>query len=193
MPVFRAYDPIPAFTFHVTIEGRDVGYFTECQGLSFERDVVEHKEGGTNDFVYMLPGRARQGTVTLKRGVDPDLELLEWYNLGAINGKMPRDDVSVVIFDRAHNEVARFDLVEAFPAEYSGPALRADDVAPAVQSLSIVYGGQSEGGGGDGGEGAEGGEAEKEKTEVDLAALAKNVYALMKRDARLDRERLGRA
>jgi len=192
MPVYREYDPIPAFTFHVTIAGRDIGYFTECEGLTFERDVVEYKEGGTNDMVYMLPGRAQRGTVTLKRGVDPELEMLDWYNEGAINGKMPRDNVSVIIFDRAGAELARFDLVDAFPTEYSGPTLKADAVAPSVETLTIVHGGQSEGGAEGGAEGEAEAEEEKEEGEIDLKALALKVYALMRQDARLERERLGR-
>jgi phage tail-like protein len=192
MPVFRKYDPIPAFTFHVTIEGRDIGYFTECEGLSFERDIIEHKEGGTNDMVYMLPGKAKRGAVTLKRGVDPDLELLDWYNAGAINGKMPRDNVSIIIYDRAHKEIARFDLDEAFPSEYVGPSLSSAMVAPAVQSLTIAHGGPPEGGeGAEGGE--EEGEGEEEEGPVYIPDLAQSVYNLMKREAWLDRERFGRA
>ena len=196
MPVFRKYDPIPAFTFHVSIEGMgELGYFTECEGITFERNIVEHKEGGVNDMVYMFPGQVKQGTVRLKRGVDYDFRLLDWYLEGSINGKMPRNHVSILIFNRAHEQVARFDLLEAFPTEYSGPALKADDIAPAVEILSITHGGQNEEGGG--GEGGEGDEAEGEDDEaagqppVDVPALAKKVYALMMHEARLERERQG--
>jgi phage tail-like protein len=193
MPTYRKYDSVPAFTFHVTVEGVEVGFFTACTGLSFERDVVEFKEGGTNDFVYLFPGKAKQGTVQLKRGVDPDLALYDWYSEGAINGKMGRRNVSILVFNRAHEQIGQFDLLDAFPTEYSGPAVKADEISRAVEIVSITHGGQpSKGGGGGGGDGIQEDEEKATDQKIDLSALAVEVYALMKREARLDSERLGR-
>jgi phage tail-like protein len=46
MPVYRDYDPVPAYMFGVEIEGQSVGVFTECSGIEMEREVEEYREGG---------------------------------------------------------------------------------------------------------------------------------------------------
>jgi phage tail-like protein len=138
MPVFREFDPTPAFTFAVFLEGVEVGLFTGCEGLTNEREVIQHKEGGTNDFVYMFPGRATPARFTLKRGTDPELKLLDWFNQGLVNGKVKRINMSIIVYDRGHNPVQSWDIVDAWPIKYHGPTLRADDTIPAAEEIEIA-------------------------------------------------------
>jgi phage tail-like protein len=138
MPVYREYDPTPAFKFAVSLEGVEVGFFTGCEGLTNEREVLEHKEGGTNDFVYMFPGRATSARFTLKRGTDPELKLLDWFNQGLVNGKVKRINMSIIVYNRAGTPVQTWDITDAFPIKYVGPTLRADDTVPAAEEVEIA-------------------------------------------------------
>jgi phage tail-like protein len=138
MPVYREYDPTPAFKFAVSLEGVEVGYFTGCDGLTNERGVKEFKEGGTNDFVYMLPDRATPARFTLKRGIDPELKLLDWFNQGIVDGKVKRINMSIIVYDRSGTPVQTWDITDAWPVKYVGPTLRADDVAPAAEEIEIA-------------------------------------------------------
>ena len=139
MPVYREYDPIPAFTFAVSLEGVEVGYFTEIEGLASGRDVISHAEGGMNDTRRMFYDREQPGRLTLKRGTDPELKLLEWFNEGLINGKVKRINMSINIFNSAGELIQTWDLTDCWPIKYHGPTLRADDTAPAAEEIEIAF------------------------------------------------------
>src|SRR5579859_648561 len=72
-------DALPQLTFLVEISGVTIGQFCECTGLSVEYDVMEYAEGGNNDFVHRLRGRARYPTISLRRGVTSQDALLKWF------------------------------------------------------------------------------------------------------------------
>jgi phage tail-like protein len=139
MPVYREYDPIPAFKFSVSLEGVEVGYFTEIDGLSSGRDVISHAEGGMNDIQHMLYAHEQPGRLTLKRGTDPELKLLDWFNQGIINGQVKRINMSIIIYDSSGTAIQSWDLTDCWPIKYVGPTLRADDVAPAAEEIEIAF------------------------------------------------------
>ncbi len=138
MPVIRQYDTIPAFKFAVSLEGVEVGYFTEIAGLAGRRDVISHAEGGMNDTQHVLSGHAQPGRLTLKRGTDPELKLLEWFNQGLINGKVKRINMSIIVYARDGTPVQSWDIADAWLIKYVGPTLRADDTIPAAEEIEIA-------------------------------------------------------
>ena len=74
-------DPVVKFRFSIKIKDAVVGWFTDCSGLTVERETVQHPEGGINDYVHQLPGRVKQSRVTLKRGL-ADNALWSWFEKG---------------------------------------------------------------------------------------------------------------
>ena len=68
MAVSDRTDPLMAFRFIARIDGDAQGGFSEVSGLQVELDVLELQEGGENAFVHKLPGRAKHGYLTLRRG-----------------------------------------------------------------------------------------------------------------------------
>ena len=139
MPVYREYDPIPNFTFAVSLEGVEVGFFTEIDGLACGRDVMSRAEGGMNDLQHMFYDHEQPGRLTLKRGTDPELKMLGWYNEGLINGKVRRINMSIIINDVAGNPLQSWELTDCWPIKYHGPTLRADDTAPAAEEIEIAF------------------------------------------------------
>jgi phage tail-like protein len=139
MPVFKEYDPVKAFKFAVSLEGVEVGLFTSIDGLGSGRDVTSHAQGGQNDIKHMFYDREQPGRLTLKRGTDPELKLLEWFNQGIINGKVKRINMSIMIFDRDGKPFQNWDLTDCWPIKYVGPTLRADDVSPAAEEIEIAF------------------------------------------------------
>ena len=116
-----------------------MGYFTEIGGLASGRDVISHAEGGMNDTQHVLYDHEQPGRLTLKRGTDPELKLLEWFNQGLINGKVRRVNMSIMIFNRAGTAIHNWDLTDCWPIKYVGPTLRADDTAPAAEEIEIAF------------------------------------------------------
>jgi phage tail-like protein len=60
------FDVSPAWKFYVEVLGVLVAEFQECSGLTAERHVERIKEGGTNDFEWLLPGQISFGNIVLK-------------------------------------------------------------------------------------------------------------------------------
>ncbi len=70
--------------FKVTLDDHtDLGSWTKCEGLSVEYDVQEIKEGGQNDYVHRLPGRAKYQNIKLTRPIDKDTgKVAVWLAVG---------------------------------------------------------------------------------------------------------------
>src|SRR5574340_755408 len=91
-------DPVVKFRFSVMIKDAVVGWFTDCNGLTVERETVQHPEGGINDYVHQLPGRVKQSRVTLKRGL-ADNALWNWFEKGLYDGKVERNNITIILYN----------------------------------------------------------------------------------------------
>jgi phage tail-like protein len=128
-------DPYKNFRFRVEIDGIAQAGFAECTGLSTAVDVIEYREGG-DVHVRKLPGRAKFGNITLKRGVTNSHELQDWMK-NLLQGQTDRRDGSIVILDDAGQEVVRWHFWNAFPVKWEGPDLNAKGTDVAIESLEI--------------------------------------------------------
>lgn len=132
--------PYTGLRFWVQIDGVQVAGFSECTGLSIETEVFEYAEGGNNGFVHKLPGRAKYSNVTLRRGLDAGQDLYRWYIAGIDGLKTKRKNISILMYSQGWDEpVARWDLKEAFPVKWTGPDLKTDAGATAVETLEFAH------------------------------------------------------
>ncbi len=188
-------DLIAKFRYGVEIQGVVVGWFTECSELSLEREVTPYKEGGVNDYVHQLPSHVTYSAITLKRGL-ADNVLWDWFQKGLYDGKVELHNVSIVLYGGDRAEAKRWNLIDAYPAKWTGPELIGDSDELAIETLEIGCGG-GEGASVQraGGEGVVGvGQATplaQEEEPIDLSALAGRVVSLLRRDLQLERERRG--
>lgn len=131
-------DPISGFRFGVEVKGIIQGWFTECSGLTMERETFPHKEGGVNDFEHKLPGRVKYSNITLKRGVAGP-ELWQWFREGLYDGKVKRNNVSIILYSGDRKKAKRWNLSDAYPIKWSGPDLKADGNNVAIETIEFVH------------------------------------------------------
>ncbi len=189
------------FQFGVEIEGVMAGWFTECNGLSIERDVTPHPEGGINDFVHQLPGRVNHTNITLKRGLVDNI-LWDWFQQGLHDGQVAPHNVSVISYKPDGTEATRWNLTSAYPAKWSAGAIQSDSNQILIETLELTQNGSASVGG-----------AVSRKMdnnavqriiddltspqnsttdEIDLPVLAEKIYNLLKQELRLEQDRRGR-
>src|ERR1700754_2029608 len=102
----------------------EVGLFTQVTGLSAQVDVMEYPEGGINTFVHRLPGRIKQGNITLKRGITTEKALLEWYEKTVV--KVQPCDLAIHILPYEGTEpVQTWSFRNAYPVKWTGTDLNA--------------------------------------------------------------------
>lgn len=132
-------DPVVGYSFGIEIEGLIVGWFTECGGLSIERETEPVREGGTNDFVYYLPkGVEYKARISMKRGIVDEV-LWNWFQEGLYDGKVGRKNVSIILYNGDRSKAKRWNLRQAFPVKWGGPDLRAEGSKIALETLELVH------------------------------------------------------
>jgi phage tail-like protein len=135
-------DPLVSFNFALEVDGITNSYFTEASGVGSESEVIEHKVMGPNgkEVVRKIPGRLKWGDITLKRGITANMDLWKW-RAEVENGKVDgaRKNGSLVMYDQAGTEVARWNFERSWPSKLSGPSMSADSNAVGVEELTIVH------------------------------------------------------
>lgn len=133
--------------FHVEIDGQtSLGDWTKCEGLSVEYDVYEYKEGGVNNFVHRLPGRAKYQNLKLTRPVSKSTaDVATW--LAEVKPDIKRTMARIGILDEAGTEIAHWTFHAVYPVKWSGPTLDVSQNQVATESLELCHSGFLDGAG----------------------------------------------
>ena len=134
----RPKDPHLGLRFWLQLGQVEIAGFKECTGLKIETEVFEYPEGGLNTYTHKLPVRAKYTNITLKRGLDETQDLFQWY-VKAMNGQIKRQNISIIVYDSLGNQVQKWDLQRAFPCKWTGPDLKTDAGAIAIETLEIAH------------------------------------------------------
>jgi phage tail-like protein len=143
MPPGLREDPLTGYHFMLDIKQRGVmGAFRECSGLGSEQQVIEYKaadeRGETR--IYKLPGTLKWPDLSLKRGVISDLKLWQWRkDVEDGHVEKARTDGSIVLYDQANQEKARWNFVHGWPTKMTGPTLNATGNDIAIEEIVIAH------------------------------------------------------
>ena len=136
-------NPLVAFKFGLEIEGKLSGYFTTVGGIGSESEVVEHKivnpdTGET--IIQKIPGRLTWTEVTLKRGVTSTIDVWQWRQ-EVVDGKVDdaRTNCSIIAFNQANEEIARWNFESAWPSKVTGPDMDSGGTDYMVEEMTIVH------------------------------------------------------
>jgi phage tail-like protein len=142
MPNGQRVDPLISAMFAVEFQGAIVGAFRECTGMGSENEVVEYKVSGAKGqfVIHKVPGRLKWNNITLKRGITDAMDLWDWRKR-VEEGQVEeaRKDGSIVMYDQAGSEVARWNFTNAWPSKLTGPSPNAGENAAAIEELEITH------------------------------------------------------
>jgi phage tail-like protein len=127
-----------AFRYVVEVNKNRVGVFTECELPTIEWETEEVREGGLNTHVHILPGQRKAARFTLKHGIGKGM-LVEWYRK-ALENQFVALPVTVALHNVTGNVVATWVMNDAYPIKWTGPQLKADASAIAIQSIEFACG-----------------------------------------------------
>lgn len=133
-----AIEAHPTCRFYVEVGGIPQCVFTEASGLQIETEVMDYQEGGNNGYVHRLPGRVKSSNLVLKRGMTGGNEFYKWFAEVA-RGTIKRQNVSVILYDTQGDELARWNLLNAYPVKWVAPQLNAHEAAAAVETLELAH------------------------------------------------------
>lgn len=131
-------DPYVAFTYLIEIGQIRVGGFNEVSGLDAEIEPVEYRNGDEDFVKRKLPGIKKFPNIVLKRGIIGDLDAFAWFRAGAL-GAVDRREGAIILRDEERNEVMRWKFIRGWACKYTGPSLKADSSAVAIESIEICH------------------------------------------------------
>ncbi len=130
--------PYRSFNFHVEIDGLPEASFREVVIPGVRIEVVEYRTGADKvSESRKLPGRATTGNVVLRRGVDEDLALWNWFK-AVRDGALDRRNVVIVLLDAERVEVRRWQVQGAWPTAYEPSPLHAGKNEIAIETLELT-------------------------------------------------------
>jgi phage tail-like protein len=121
----------------ITFDGMPTAYFRAVSGLKIEIEVVEFREGGTGD-VHKLPGRVKYPNLVLKQGFSGPSELQKWA-FRVASGQFEHKNATIVISDQKNQVLARYSLMNGFPAKWEGLDFDASSNEVAIETIEIAH------------------------------------------------------
>lgn len=116
--------------------------FTEIGGLSAEVAVVDHKiiSQKGQEIIRKVPGRAKWGEITMKRGITGELDVYDWRQK-VVEGKVDkaRTNGTIKMLEHDGTPSAEWQVTAAWPSKISGPSLKSDGDEIGVEEITIVY------------------------------------------------------
>jgi phage tail-like protein len=136
-------DPLVAFKFGLEIEGKLSGLFTNVTGIGSETEVITQKVQNAEtgeDMIQQIPGRLTWTPITLKRGVTSSMDIWEWRQM-VVEGKIDdaRTNCSITAYNQANEEIARWNLDNAWPSKVIGPEMDSGSTTYMMEEVTIVH------------------------------------------------------
>jgi phage tail-like protein len=137
--VGQTVDPYRNFNFKLEIQGVVEGHFTACTGLGARIQPIRYREGGMNQVVRAIPGQVEYAEVSLSYGLTRSSDLWDWFNKG-VQGVVERRNISIIVLDpNGTDEGMRWNLINAWPSEWSGVPLDALGREIAIEQVKLVF------------------------------------------------------
>ncbi|MGN0596258.1 MAG: phage tail protein [Ruminiclostridium sp.] len=135
--------PYKNYRFKVEIDGVMVAGFNEVTGFDATIDVIEYREGDAAvNTPRKQPGLVKYGNITFKRGVIDENEFFPWVE-EAFSGNLTRKTIVINLYDDSDAIVASWQLINAWPAKYTGPDLNGMGAEVAIESIEFAHEGLS--------------------------------------------------
>ena len=140
MGLIDKFDAVIGATFGFEFDKHQAKGIMEISGLKQEFDMVEVKTQ-TADGKYVINkivGRPKAGTVTITRALTEDTQFADWVK-EAGEGKLPRSNGSVIVYDTMMNPILRYSLHDCQPATLEIGTLKAGDSNVTTEKLTLHH------------------------------------------------------
>ncbi|MCR2802439.1 phage tail protein [Paenibacillus soyae] len=131
-------DPYRNYRFRVEVEGLEQAGFSEVTGFEASVNVIEYREGNELTTPRKLPGLTKYGNITLKWGTTDSMELYEWLQ-ECVEGTIERKTITIIALDEEGNDVATWQVIEAWPVKYSAPSFNGVGNEVALELLEFAH------------------------------------------------------
>ncbi len=137
------YDFYPGFHFQVEFISADFGTndsrFQTIGGLEVSMETETINEGGENRFEYILPTKTSYGTLSLKRGMMRNSDLIDWCNRTMQTLEIKPVDILITLLNEKHEAVMSWNIFHAWPKKWSVSDFNAMNNELTIETLDLQY------------------------------------------------------
>ena len=132
--------PLQKFRFEVDLGELKGVLFQEVSGMDTENQIIEYRKSNSPLFsTEKMPGIAKYGNVTMKRGVFVnDNTFWKWHQQIAMN-TIKRTTVVIKLLDESGSVTMQWQLDNAWPTKITSTDLKSDGNEVAVDTLEIAH------------------------------------------------------
>jgi phage tail-like protein len=135
-------DPLIGAHFALDVDGVVSAFFKEASGFANTSEVVTHQavDAAGKSVLQKIPGDLTWDDLTLSRGITDDKALWDWRQK-VIDGDVAgaRANGSVIMYNQASEEMARFNFTNGWPSAWKGPDVSSEDQSVAVEEITIAH------------------------------------------------------
>src|SRR5215471_12450815 len=132
-------DPAVNIAYKVTIDGFiPLGMWTKVEGLGFEYQVTEYREGGINGYTHKIIGPCKYTNLRLSRPVDSTSELLMLWLQSNMIAVLPQT-MAITAMTAGGEEITTWNLAGVVPVKWTGPSLDIMSNNVATETLEACY------------------------------------------------------
>lgn len=132
-------DPAVNVVYRCTIDGFiPLGIWTKIEGLGFEYQVTEYREGGVNGYTHKILGPCKYTNLRLSRPVDSTSELLMLWLQSNMIAVIPQT-MAITAMTMAGEDITTWNLSGVVPVKWTGPTLDIMSNNIATETLEITY------------------------------------------------------
>jgi phage tail-like protein len=131
-------DPHRAWLFRIDM-GQTQLHFFECSGFAARMTDIAYREAGASQTTHRIPGPMQCADLILRYGITNSREIENWCS-EITKGRIRRRNLSIILLDSTGaNDVARWDLVQAWPKKWSMGRLDANGGEIAIGELTLAF------------------------------------------------------
>jgi phage tail-like protein len=137
----HAADALTASSFSLTVDGVEIGQFSELVELKSEIDpsaLASPPDTKGTLPTKKVPVRRPPPTVTLKRGKNMDLGLFAWHSDAVSASQTARRDAVLAIRDAEGRPISRYHLENAWPSKVEISGLKAGASEVLYETVTLV-------------------------------------------------------
>jgi phage tail-like protein len=132
-------DPAVSIAYRVTIDGFiPLGIWTKIEGLGFEYQVTEYREGGVNGYMHKILGPCKYTNIRLSRPVDSTSSLLMLWLQSNLIAVLPQT-MAITAMTAGGEDITTWNLAGVVPVKWSGPSLDVMSNNVATETLEVMY------------------------------------------------------
>ncbi|MEU2834787.1 phage tail protein [Streptomyces lavendulae] len=134
-------DVLSVHQFSLTIDGKNLGLFTQCTGLALSVEVDVVIDGGFNDSPMYLPNRITYPPLVVSRPVSKDSPTWSRWVQESVQKQLKPLTGEITCLGSSTEPVAGWELEGVMPVAWRGPTLDARGGGVAMEEIEFVHSG----------------------------------------------------